>query len=58
MRFFSRLLLAASCVFVHAVTAHAAQWSRTYGPGTPAFIQQAADGGYVVGGIWTREDGS
>jgi hypothetical protein len=51
MRVFSRLLFVVSCAVVHALTAHAAQWSRTYGPGQTAFVQAVADGGFVVAGF-------
>jgi len=50
MRVLSRLLFVVSWAAVQALTSHAAQWSRTYGPGQPAFVQAVADGGFVVAG--------
>ena len=50
MRILHRILLVVTCAFLAASAPHAAQWSRTYGPGTPSSVRQTADGGYILAG--------
>ena len=50
MRTLNQFLFAVFCALLSATTVDSAQWSRTYGPGSAAFIQQTTDGGYVLAG--------